>query len=118
MNLEYMHKSDYFFFAQLFIRHVENHIKKHPNQFETNFHINHIQELFQKDRASITTNIDGILNIADEYSVETLHGDMKIINNYRVDHDQHVLYLEFNPEAAKAIVAGKQLIEPQATSYL
>lgn len=117
MNLEYTHKPNYFFFAQLFIRHVEKHLKAHPEAKDANFYINQIQELFQQDRASITTNIDGILNIADEYMVETIVGDQKIIQKYKIDLDQHMLYVQFNPEAVQAICAGKQIIEPEANSY-
>jgi hypothetical protein len=116
MNLEYTHKSDYYFFAQLFIRHLEKHIKQHPEALEANFYTKHIQALFQQDHASTTINLDGILTIADDYSVETLQGDIQIIQHHHIDTEQHILYLNFNPEAIQALNAGKSIIEPNASS--
>ncbi|MDQ8934966.1 hypothetical protein [Acinetobacter rudis] len=116
MNLEYIHKPDYYFFAQLFVRHIEKHIKQHPKAVEASFHTRHIQELFQQDQASTTINLDGILGIADEYSIETLKGDMPIIQKHRIDAERHILYLTFNAEAIQSILAGHNIIEPVAGS--
>ncbi len=116
MNLEYIHKPNYFFFAQLFMRHVEMHIKQHPEATEANFYTKHIQELFQQDQASTTINLDGILSIADEYCVETLQGDQRIIQQHRIDAEQHILYLSFNAEAVQALVSGQSIIAPNAIS--
>ena len=31
MHLEYTHDSDYFFFSQLLMRHIESYVRKHPD---------------------------------------------------------------------------------------
>ena len=31
MQLEYTHDTDYFFFSQLLMRHIETYIQKHPD---------------------------------------------------------------------------------------
>lgn len=116
MNLEYTHQPDYFFFAQLFIRHIEKHIKQHPEATEANFYTKHIQALFQQDHASTTINLDGILSIAEQYCTETLRGDQRIIQHHHIDAEQHILYLSFNIEAVQALIAGHNIIAPNASS--
>lgn len=116
MNLEYTHKADYYFFAQLFVRHLEKHIKQHPQDIEASFYTKHLHELFQQDQASVTINLDSILNIADEYRVETLQGDMRIIQEHHIDAEKHILLLTFNPEAVQALNTGHNIIEPNASS--
>ncbi|WP_289846242.1 hypothetical protein [Acinetobacter haemolyticus] len=31
MQLKFAHDSDYFFFSQLLMRHIENYVRKHPD---------------------------------------------------------------------------------------
>jgi hypothetical protein len=97
MSLKFTHKPDYFLYAQLFVRHLENYIVKHPEENAPNFNLQDIYDLFGKDFASASTNLEGILNIADEYRVETLHGDQKLIQGYSIDGKY-----------------GKPIIEPDA----
>ncbi len=115
MNLEFTHKPDYFLFAQLIIRHVENYIEKHPDANNAIFDLRDIYELFRQDRASATTNLEGIMNIADEYRVETLNGDEKLISRYAIDAKNNSLLLDFNPNALDSLKSGKQIIAPDAT---
>lgn len=117
MSLEYTHKPNYFFFAQLFIRFIENHIKQHPNENETQFSLNEVFKIFHQDLASTTTNLDAILNISDEYTVETLEGDLKLIQSYHINAHDHSVLICYTPAAQQALLDGKQLIHPDATSY-
>lgn len=115
MNLNYAHKPNYFLYAQLLIRHVEGYIKKHPDANNAIFDLRDIYEIFRHDLASTTTNLEGILNITDEYTVETINGDKKIIRSYKIDAEQNTLLIDFDNDALKAIQDGKQIIAPDAT---
>lgn len=117
MGLEYKHESEYFFFAQLLVRHVEGYIEKHPDAQNAIFDLRDIYELFRQDFASATTNLDAILNIADQYKVETLNGDQKLISHYAIDPKNNALLLYFNTEALESLRQGKTIIEPDATLH-
>ena len=117
MNLEFTHKPDYFLFAQLIIRHIENYVAKHPDADNAIFDLRDIYELFRQDKASATTNLDGIMNIADEYRVETLNGDEKLINRYSIDAKNNSLLIDFNPNALESLKNGKSIIAPDATLH-
>ncbi|NNH78979.1 hypothetical protein HLH17_15255 [Acinetobacter sp. ANC 5380] len=117
MGLAYKHESEYFFFAQLLVRHVEEYIEKHPDAQDAIFDLRDIYELFRQDFASATTNLDAILNIADQYKVETLNGDQKLISHYAVDPKNNSLLLDFNAEALESLRQGKPIIEPDATLH-
>jgi hypothetical protein len=115
MNLDFTHKPNYFLYAQLIIRHIENYIEKHPDADNAIFDLRDIYELFRQDKASATTNLDGILNIADEYKVETIDGDKKLISKYFIDVSNNSLLIDFDPSALEALKNGKKIIEPDAT---
>ena len=116
MNLNYSHKPNYFLFAQLLVRHIEGYIKKHPDASDAIFDLRDIYEIFRQYLAATTTNLEGILNIADEYTVDTLQGDQKIIHAYRIDAEKNSLQIDFNPDALHALQQGKPIIEPDSTS--
>jgi len=113
--MEFTSKPNYFLFAQLLIRHIENYVKKHPDAQNAIFDLRDIYEIFRQDLAATTTNLEGILNIADEYSIDTLNGDQKIISHYKIDAEQNNLLIDFNPDALHALRDGKLFIEPDAT---
>ena len=115
MSLRFSHKPNYFLFAQLLVRHIENYIQKNPNINQAAFDLRDIHALFQEDHASSSINLDGIMNIADEYKVETLSGDQKLIQRYNVDAKNTKLVIDFNSEALQSLKEGKSLIEPDAT---
>ncbi len=118
MNLKFTHKPDYFMFAQLFIRYLEDHIEKHPAvSDEVTFNLLKIYDLFGKDFASSSTNLEGILNIADEYKVDTLDGDQKIIQAYDIEGKYNNLILKLNPAAVHSLREGKAIIEPDANIH-
>ncbi|QXW25415.1 hypothetical protein KXJ74_14070 [Acinetobacter johnsonii] len=117
MNLEFTHKPDYFLFAQLIIRHIENYVAKHPDADNAIFDLRDIYELFRQDKASATTNLDGIMNIADEYKVETLNGDEKLISRYAIDAKNNLLLIDFNTNALAALKNGKDIIAPDASVH-
>ena len=117
MSMSFSHKPDYFLFAQLIIRHIENYIKKHPDASNAIFDLRDIYELFRQDLASTTTNLDGIMNIADEYKIDTINGDQKIISQYKIDAEQNSLLFDFNADALTSLRAGKPIVEPDATLH-
>ncbi|WP_180045881.1 MULTISPECIES: hypothetical protein [Acinetobacter] len=117
MSMNFAHKPNYFLFAQLLVRHIEGYIKKHPDANNAIFDLRDIYELFRQDLASTTTNLEGILNIADEYTIDTLHGDQKIISEYKIDAEQNSLLIDFNPDALQALRDGKPIIAPDATLH-
>ena len=117
MSLEFTHKPNYFLYAQLIIRHIESYIKKHPDANNAIFDLRDIYQEFREDLPSTTTNLDAILNIADEYTVETLAGDQKIISHYKINASDNSLLIDFNSEALTALRDGKKIIEPDANNY-
>ena len=117
MSLEFTHKPNYFLYAQLIIRHIETYIQKHPDAQNAIFDLRDIYQVFQQDLPSTTTNLDAILNIADEYTVDTLSGDQKIISHYKINATDNSLLIDFNPEALISLREGKKIIEPNANNY-
>jgi hypothetical protein len=115
MSIPLTHKPNYFLCAQLVIRHIENYISKNTDATNVTFDLGTIYELFRQDLASATTNLDGIMNIADEYRVETLQGDETLIREYKINAQENSLFIEFNPNALNALNAGKKIIVPDAT---
>ncbi|MBV6551206.1 hypothetical protein OK024_10165 [Acinetobacter sp. UGAL515B_02] len=118
MSLEFTHKPNYFFYAQLLVRHIETYAQKHADADHVTFDLKEIYQLFREDFASTTTNLEGILNISDEYRVETLAGgDQKLISHYKIDAENNTLSVDFNQDALAALKQGKPLIAPNASLY-
>ena len=114
MNMLYTHKPNYYFFAHKFVLFLESYLKAHPFEQLTSFNLHTIYDLFSHDRASSTTNLEGILNIADEYVLETDEGSQPLIRSYHLHLDNHVLTLEFNPKAVESLKAGQIIVSPLA----
>lgn len=89
MSLPSTHKPNYFLYAQLLIRHIQEYVQKHPDADNAIFDLRDIYDLFRQDLASTTTNLEGILNITDEYRIETINGDQKIISGYKIDAENN-----------------------------
>lgn len=118
MNLEYTHKPNYFLYAQLLVRYIQNKVKKSEHIDEVELAFEDLKTtVFQGDFASSSTNLEGILNIADAYKVETLSGDQTIIKHYTIDSEEKHLHIFLNVEAAEALKAGKDIVQPDASSY-
>lgn len=117
MHLEYTHDSDYFFFSQLLMRHIESYVRKHPDADNAIFDLRDIYQVFREDFAATTTNLDSILNIADSYKVETLNGDQALIQGYKIDIKNNSLLIDFNANALQALRSGKSLIEPDPSVH-
>ncbi|MFV5265319.1 hypothetical protein ACMUMS_17450 [Acinetobacter courvalinii] len=113
MNMLYTHKPNYYFFAHKLVLFLESHLKSHPLEKQTSFNLQTIYDLFGHDRASSTTNLEGILNIADEYVLETDEGQQSLIRSYHVHLDNHVLTLEFNPKAVDSLKSGQTIVNPK-----
>ncbi|ESK53998.1 hypothetical protein [Acinetobacter tjernbergiae] len=114
MNMLYTHKPNYYFFAHKLVLFLESYLKNHPTQEQTSFNLQTIYDLFSHDRASSTTNLEGILNIADEYVLETNEGQQPLIRDYHVHLDNHVLTLQFNAKAVASLKSGQIIVSPQA----
>ena len=112
MQLEYRHDTDYFFFSQLLMRHIESYVHKHAEANNAIFDLRDIYKVFREDFAATTTNLESILNIADSYKVETLNGDQTLIQSYRIDVKNNALLINFNPESLQRLKSGQSLIEP------
>lgn len=114
MTLEYTHKPNYYLFAQLLMRHIESYIHKHPDANNAIFDLRDIYEIFRQDFASTTTNLEGILHIADEYKIETINGDQPLIQKYQIDAKNNSLLIDFNSDALTSLRSGKPILEPDA----
>ncbi len=55
------------------------------------------------------------MNIADEYRLETLQGDQKLISRYAIDPQNNSLLVDFNREALDSLKQGKAILPPDAT---
>jgi len=114
MNMLYTHKPDYYFFAHKFVLFLQDYLKSHPTELQTSFNLQTIYDLFGHDRASSTTNLEGILNIVDEYVLETDQGKQALISAYHVHLDSHILTLQFNPKVMQSLITGIQIERPLA----
>ena len=103
MHLEYTHDSDYFFFSQLLMRHIENYVRKHPDADNAIFDLRDISGVFREDFAATTTNLESILNIADSYKVETLNGDQALIKSYKIDTKTTSLLIDSTTDAPNGL---------------
>ncbi|WP_326518470.1 hypothetical protein [Acinetobacter sp. CAAS 2-6] len=115
MNLPLTHQPDYFLFAQLLMKHIQQYAQQQPHESQAIFMLGEIYQLFQQDLASTTINLDGIMNIADEYQVETLNGDQKIIQHYQIDVEHNQLLITFPPLVLQSLAEGKTLLAPDPT---
>jgi hypothetical protein len=115
MSLEFTHKPNYFMHAQLIIHYISRHVEKQPHQNPAVFNLSDIYDLFRQDLASASTNLDGIMNIADEYKIETINGDRKIIQSYNIDAKANTLSIEFDVDALQSLANGKTPLAPDAS---
>lgn len=115
MSLEFTHKPNYFMHAQQIMHYIKNYVEKNPNQNPVHFRLEDIYALFRQDLASATTNLDGIMNIVDEYQIETLNGDKKIIQHYQIDAKENTISIHFDQDALESLTQGQNFLSPDAT---
>lgn len=113
MNMEYTHKTDYFFFAHKFVQFLQSHLEKYPNEITTNIHLSTLDDIFGHDRASFTINLDSILNIVDAYHLDTLIGDQNLVHHHDINTRKHLLTIFFNEEALRSLRAGQLIQYPK-----
>lgn len=114
MDMNFTHKPNYFFFAERFIGFLKNKLQLLPdtsNETHLNFPLAEIYQIFHQDFASTTTNLDGILNIANKYTVN----QNPLIHSYIIDGKYNTLDLELNAQAIYDLQYGHQLTAPDAT---
>lgn len=113
MNMLYLHKPNYYFFAHKLALFLTDYVKTHPSEQHTSFNLHTIYNLFSHDLASSTTNLEGILNIVDEYKLDTEEGLQPLLTTHSVSLSNHVLNLDFNHKAMQSLNAGKALLSPK-----
>ncbi|EXS25012.1 MULTISPECIES: hypothetical protein [Acinetobacter] len=113
-SMKYSYKPNYFFFAHKLVLFLKDYLIKHPTEQQTTFNLQTIYDIFSHDLASSTTNLEGILNIADEYVFETEDGLLPLISKHSVNLKNHVLSLEFTPQALASLLSGRSLVNPKA----
>lgn len=113
MNMQYLHKPNYFFFAHKMVLFLEKYIKQHPMEQEVHFNLQTIYDLFSYDRASSTVNLEGILNIVDEYLINTHQGIVNLVHKYDIHLDNHVLSLNFHPQVMQSVINGESVFFPK-----
>ncbi|MEB3754873.1 hypothetical protein [Acinetobacter sp. MD2(2019)] len=107
MNMEFTHQPNYFFFAHRLVQFLEGYLRKHP-ETDTEFNLQSIEhDVFGDDRASSSVNLEGILNIADEYQVHTERGVLPLIRSYMIQAEKHVLKIQFHPESVRGLSLGE-----------
>ncbi|MCF9045360.1 hypothetical protein [Acinetobacter nectaris] len=112
MNMEYTHKTDYFFFAHKFIRFLETYLQQHPDERVTVLNLNIMDDIFSHDFASTTVNLDSILNIVDEYHLTTNEGAKTLIHHHDINLKKHLLTISFNDDAVRCLQAGQAIHYP------
>ncbi|WP_396232765.1 hypothetical protein [Acinetobacter baumannii] len=113
-NMKYTYKPNYFFFAHKLVLFLKDYLLKHPTEQNTTFNLQTIYDVFSHDLASSTTNLEVILNIADEYVLETEEGLLPLISSHSINLKNHVLSLEFSPKALTSLLSGRSLVNPKA----
>ncbi len=114
MNLQYTHKPNYYFFAHTLALMLESHVKQYPQHLQESFNLHTINDWFFQDVASSSINLEGILNIVDEYSVVTSYGKVPLLSEYHLQYDTHELHVKFHPQAVANLLAGGVLDYPKA----
>ena len=117
MSLKFTHKPNYFFFAQTLINFLVNKIQKNGGATELNLHLSEIYDIFHQDFASTTANLEGILNIADNYHVGKEDQEHRLIARHKINAEANSITFFFSPHAIDALAQGLDVIAPDATSY-
>ena len=120
MSLNFTHKPNYFFNAQLLIGYIESYVAKHPELVDSlTFEMKELQDILRHDLASATTNLESILHIADKYYIDTINGDKKLIRDYKInvaEDEDNTLTIYFDQDALASLREGKALVAPAASS--
>lgn len=117
MQLQNSYKPNYFFYAQRFMHLVQQKLQKHPEETDISLRLQDIYDHFGQDFAASSTSLEGILNIADEYRIETIDGDQKIIQSYHIDATENTLHLRLIPEVSNTNNLNIQWLTPDPTRY-
>ncbi|MBF7689895.1 hypothetical protein [Acinetobacter pollinis] len=118
MNLEFTHKPNYFLYAQLLIRHIEDQLNKDKTLHQIRISFEKLKHIFQEDTAATSTNLDSILHIASEYKIETLSGDERIIQKYAIDVEDKELILNIPESVIQSWIDEKKpILFPNSMDY-
>ena len=113
MDMNFTHKPDYFFFAERFIGFLTQKVQKNPDQTQLEISFDEIQTTFQQDFAATTTNLEGILNIVDQYKVN----QAPLISSHIIHSKSNYLEITLHAQALRELTDGATPIAPDPTLY-
>lgn len=119
MSMSFINQPKYFYFAQTLVNYFINHISQ-THQSKGRFALADIYQIFGQDFAATTANLEGILNIADNYAVQSSldhQNTAKLIDRYHIDAIANQLEVSFNAQAVDAIQRSYTLLPPDPTQY-
>ncbi|MFC3902635.1 hypothetical protein SAMN05421749_103395 [Acinetobacter marinus] len=113
----FSHKPDYFLHAHLLANYLSNRIQKAGEITTLTMTGKEVYDLFDHDFASTTSDLEGIINITDNYHVAENSPEYKLIADYKIHAEHNTVTFNFNPKAVQALVQGQALLAPDANSY-
>ena len=113
----FAHKPNYFFLSHTLVGFLTNKIQQAGELSELTIDLKDIFSLFNQDLASTTSNLEGIINIADNYHVGTESPEYRLISSYKIYADSNRVTFNFSPKAVQALQQGQALIAPDANNY-
>ena len=113
----FAHKPNYFFLSHTLVGFLINKIQEAGVLSELTIDLKDIFSLFHQDLASTTSNLEGIINIADNYHVGTESPEYRLISSYKIHADSNRVTFHFSPKAVQALQQGQALIAPDANNY-
>lgn len=118
MPLTFTHKPNYFLHAHSLVNFLVQQISKADTNSSTQTYVlRDIYHVFGDDFASATSNLEGILNLADNYHIGVEDDAHILIQKYSINGEANTLTIQFNPAAIESIKQGAQVIAPDATVY-
>lgn len=113
----FAHKPNYFFLSHTLVGFLSNKVQQAGELSELTVDLKDIFNLFHQDLASTTSNLEGIINIADNYHVGTESPEYRFISSYKIHAESNTVTFHFSPKAVQALQQGQALIAPDANSY-
>lgn len=113
MNLNFTHKPDYYFFAERFIGFLQTKLSRIPRETHLRFPLDVVYQAFDQDFASTTTNLDAIMNIVEQYTVN----GQRLMNSYIIDAKYNTLDIELDANALDHFEQEHLLTPPDPSSY-
>lgn len=114
MHLNYSHKPNYYFYAQRFMHFIKQKLTQQEDLSpHAIFSLSEIYSVFSQDFAATTVNLEGILNIAQDYYIAE-DPSQTLITAQHINAEQNTLELQLDPTSLKALKLGASLNAPDA----